>query len=154
VRWVSRGSSLSSCSPTPSFSHARTAIQAVVTVDLEPAHLVGTGGAIGAVLRYWVGQRISQGSSGRFPLATFAVNVVGSFVFGLAIFAGANESTLQLVGTGICGSFTTFSTFSVETVRLYERGERALAVGNAAATLACSLAAIGLAWVLVMSSSL
>ncbi|MFC6769530.1 fluoride efflux transporter CrcB, partial [Natrinema soli] len=127
----------------------------VVTVDLEPAHVVGTGGAIGAILRYWVGQRVSdRASSDRFPLATFAVNVVGSFVFGLAVFAGATESTLRLLGTGICGSFTTFSTFSVETVRLYERGDRALAVGNAAATLACSLAAIGLAWVLVTASPL
>ncbi|QLK24793.2 fluoride efflux transporter CrcB [Natrinema zhouii] len=134
---------------------AQTAVtHAAVTVEPAPAHLVGTGGAIGAVLRYWVGQRVSRVSSGRFPLATFAVNVVGSFAFGLAVFTGASESTLQLVGTGICGSFTTFSAFSVETVRLYERGERVLAIGNAAATLACSLAAIGLAWVLVTASPL
>ncbi|SEQ88548.1 fluoride efflux transporter CrcB [Natrinema salaciae] len=124
-------------------------LAAVVTVDPEPAHVVGTGGAIGAVLRYWVSQRVARVSSERLPLATFAVNVVGSFVFGLAVFAGAGESTIELVGTGICGSFTTFSSFSVETVRLYERGDRALAVGNAGANLACSLAAIGLAWGLV-----
>ncbi|WP_254525457.1 fluoride efflux transporter CrcB [Natrinema caseinilyticum] len=122
----------------------------VLTLDPEPAHVVGTGGAIGAVFRHWVGRRVSSRvSSARFPLSTLVVNVVGSFVFGLAVFAGAGESLLQLVGTGICGSFTTFSSFSVETVRLYERGDRALAVGNATANLACSLAAIGLALGLV-----
>lgn len=123
---------------------------ALVAIDPEPAHVVGTGGAIGAILRYLVSEWVSgRASSDRLPLPTFAVNVVGSFVFGLAVFAGAGESTLSLVGTGICGSFTTFSSFSVETLQLYERGDRALAVGNAAANLACSLAAIGLAWALV-----
>ncbi|WP_226005085.1 fluoride efflux transporter CrcB [Natrinema salinisoli] len=127
--------------------------RAAVTVDPEPAHVVGTGGAIGAILRYWVSQRLSRRTvSDRFPLGTVAVNVVGSFVFGLAVFAGAGESTIQLVGTGICGSFTTFSSFSVETLRLYERGDRALAVANAAINLAGSLAAIGLAWGLVTVS--
>ncbi|QCS44005.1 fluoride efflux transporter CrcB [Natrinema versiforme] len=125
-------------------------VGALVAIDPEPAHVVGTGGAIGAVLRYWVSQWLSaRASSDRLPLPTFAVNVLGSFVFGLAVFAGANESTLSLVGTGICGSFTTFSSFSVETLQLYERGDRALAVGNAAANLAGSLAAIGVAWALV-----
>ncbi|WP_408960087.1 fluoride efflux transporter CrcB [Natrinema sp. 74] len=124
----------------------------IVAVDPAPAHVVGTGGAIGAVCRHWVGRQVSSRvSSSRFPLATFAVNVVGSFALGLLVFAGVNESTLRLVGTGICGSFTTFSSFSVETVRLYERGDRALAVGNAAANLLCSLAAIGLAWGLVVT---
>jgi CrcB protein len=127
--------------------------RAVATVDPEPAHVVGTGGAIGAILRYWVSERLARrAASDRVPLATVAVNVVGSFVFGLAVFAGAGESTIQLVGTGICGSFTTFSSFSVETLRLYERGDRALAVGNAATNLAGSLAAIGLAWGLVAVS--
>ncbi len=127
----------------------------VVTFEPEPAHVVGTGGAIGAVCRHLVGRQVSRRvASSRLPLATFVVNVVGSFALGLLVFAGASESTLRLVGTGICGSFTTFSSFSVETVRLYERGDRALAIGNAAANLACSLAAIGLAWGLVVATPL
>ncbi|AEH36374.1 fluoride efflux transporter FluC [Halopiger xanaduensis] len=110
--------------------------------DPEPAHVVGTGGAIGAILRHQVSLRCS---SERFPWPTLAVNVLGSFVFALSIFAGAGDAALRLLGTGICGSFTTFSSFSVETVRLYERGDRRLAVANAAGNLVLSLAGIGLA---------
>ena len=123
-----------------------SALSDAVAFDPEPAHLVGTGGAIGAVLRHWVSLRIP---SERFPWATLAVNVVGSFVFALAIFAGAGESTLLLLGTGACGSFTTFSSFSLETVRLYERGDRLLAVANAVGNLALSVGGIGLAWTIV-----
>ncbi|ELY98410.1 fluoride efflux transporter FluC [Natrialba asiatica] len=119
---------------------------AAVTFDPEPAHVVGTGGAIGAVLRYGVYQRLS---SDRFPWPTLLVNVVGSFAFALAMFAGATESVLQLLGTGLCGAFTTFSSFSVETVQSYERGDRLLAVGNAGANLGLALAGIGLAWIVV-----
>ena len=124
-------------------------LSAAVTFDPDPAHVVGTGGAIGAALRHWVSLRVS---SGRFPWATLVVNVVGSFALGLAVFAGVGESALQLVGVGICGAFTTFSSFSVETVRLYERGDRLLALANAAGNLALSLAAIGIAWGLVALS--
>nr|WP_237076843.1 fluoride efflux transporter CrcB [Natrialba magadii] len=118
----------------------------LVTLDPEPAHIVGTGGAIGAMLRYAVYRQLS---SDRFPWPTLLVNVVGSFVFALATFAGASESVFQLVGIGICGAFTTFSSFSVETVQLYERGDKHLAVANAVVNLALSLAGIGLAWVVV-----
>lgn len=117
-----------------------------VAFDPEPAHVVGTGGAIGAVARHWVGLWLS---SDRFPWATLAVNVVGSFLLGLATFAGVSESTAFLVGVGICGAFTTFSSFSVETVHLYERGDRRLAVANAVGNLALSLGGIALAWAVV-----
>ena len=114
-----------------------------LTFDPEPAHLVGAGGALGALARHWVYTRLS---SDRFPAATLTVNVVGSFVFAWAIFSGASESTVQLVGIGACGAFTTFSTFSVETLQLWERGDRRLAVLNASANLVLSLVGIGLAW--------
>ncbi|ELY90267.1 CrcB protein [Natrialba hulunbeirensis JCM 10989] len=118
----------------------------LIAIDPEPAHIVGTGGAIGAMLRYAVYQQLS---SDRFPWPTLLVNVVGSFVFALATFAGASESVIQLVGIGICGAFTTFSSFSVETVQLYERGDKLLAAANAVVNLVLSLAGIGLAWVVV-----
>ncbi|WP_254864248.1 fluoride efflux transporter FluC [Halovivax gelatinilyticus] len=115
----------------------------VLSYDPQPAHLVGTGGAIGAVLRHWVYTHVS---GDRFPWPTLLVNVLGSFLFGLVVFAGASESAVQFVGLGICGAFTTFSTFSVETVGLVERGRWRVAVAHTVGNLACSLAAIGLAW--------
>jgi CrcB protein len=120
-------------------------------VSLEPAHLVGTGGAIGALLRYTVGQLVDGES---FPISTLTVNVVGSFVLGLVTFAGVNGSALLLIGTGACGSFTTFSSFSFETVRLWETGEKRRAVGNATVNLVGAGAAIGVAWVVASGAVL
>ncbi|ELY64157.1 fluoride efflux transporter CrcB [Natronococcus jeotgali] len=118
-------------------------------LEFEAAHLVGGGGAVGAILRYAVYERLSDD---RYPWPTLVVNVVGSFVLGAVTFAGMGESAIQLVGIGVCGSFTTFSSFSVETVQLYERGDRRLAVANAVGNLALSLAAIGLAWVVASAA--
>ena len=118
----------------------------IASYEPQPAHLVGTGGAIGAILRHWVYLSVA---GDRFPWPTLAVNTVGSFVFALVVFAGAAESVVQLVGIGICGAFTTFSTFSVETVQLWERGDRWVAVANAVGNLVLSLSAVGLAWLVV-----
>jgi CrcB protein len=115
----------------------------MVTVD--PAHVVGAGGALGAVLRYLVTRRVDLGG---VPAGTFLVNVVGSFVLAFVTFVGAESRLLLFVGTGACGSFTTFSSFSVETVRLWESGDPGRAVGNALGTLAGAVLAIGLAWLL------
>lgn len=115
-------------------------------IDVEPAHLVGIGGAVGALARHAVYLRLQRDLDDVFPIATLAVNVVGSFVLGLAAFAGLGESAMQFLGIGICGSFTTFSSFSVETVQLWERGERRLALFSAAGNLLLALSAIGLAW--------
>lgn len=127
-------------------SSSTLAVLSGLTLEPEPAHLVGTGGALGAIARHWVYRTITWED---LPAATLTVNVLGSFLFGLLVFAGVSESTLQLLGIGFCGSFTTFSSFSVETVQLWERGDRAVAVTNAAANLLVSLGAIGLAWLVV-----
>lgn len=112
---------------------------------VDPAHLVGLGGAVGALLRHLVGQAVDGGD---FPLGTVTVNVLGTFALGLVTFAGMDREVLLLVGVGACGSFTTFSSFSVDTVRLWERGERTTAVVNAVGTLLAAFAALGLAWLL------
>jgi len=114
----------------------------VIEGALGPTQLVGVGGALGAVARHLVYLRLD---GGRFPAATLAVNVLGSLAFGLLLFAEVGESATYLAGVGFCGAFTTFSTFSVETVGLWERGERRTAVLSAGANLALSLSAIGLA---------
>ncbi|MFB6079751.1 MAG: fluoride efflux transporter CrcB [Haloferacaceae archaeon] len=112
-------------------------------VALDPAHLVGTGGALGALLRTYVSRRVDVEE---FPAGTFAVNVIGSFALGFLTFLALDDRLLLLLGTGACGSFTTFSSFSFETVRLWETGERARAVTNAVGNLVGAGLALGLAW--------
>ncbi|XXM73135.1 fluoride efflux transporter CrcB [Lysinibacillus sphaericus] len=87
---------------------------------------VGLAGALGAMLRYWVGHAFFD-ESGLFPYATLTVNLIGSFV--LALFTTGIVRRFSLPGhlkmaiaTGFVGSFTTFSTLSVETVALFENG--------------------------------
>lgn len=102
--------------------------------------LVGTGGVLGALARYAVGTRLP----GRVR-ATLAVNVLGSFALGASVAGLADGAALlTLFGTGFCGAFTTFSSFAVETVQLYESGARREAVGNAAVNLVGALLAVGL----------
>jgi len=116
-----------------------------------PAHLVGAGGAVGALLRYYLILHVERDD---FPLGTLVVNVLGSFVLGLLTFAGVGGDVLLLVGTGACGSFTTFSSFSFETVRLWETGERTTATANAAGNLLGALTAVGLARLVVWALGL
>lgn len=112
---------------------------------MEPAHLVGTGGAIGAVLRYLVAQVLP---SDRFPFATLSVNVLGSFLLGVITFGGAGSDVLLFVGVGICGSFTTYSSFSVESIRLWETGSKLRAVIYAGGTFIACVLAVGVGWLL------
>ncbi|MFW6384231.1 MAG: fluoride efflux transporter FluC [Halodesulfurarchaeum sp.] len=112
---------------------------------IEP-YLVGFGGMIGAVLRFAVSSRFETGP---YPTVTVLVNVLGSFGLGLLTFLQVPEHLALLLGVGVCGSFTTFSSFSVSTVRLWESEAPIQAVGFAALNIAGALAAIGLAALLV-----
>ena len=113
---------------------------------MEAALLVGIGGSIGALLRYGVGELLG---STTFPYATLAVNAIGSFVLGLVIFGDLNSELFFLVGVGACGAFTTYSSFSVQTVRLWETGYRRYAVANAIGNFVLSLGGLLLASVVV-----
>jgi len=111
----------------------------------NPAYLVAVGGVIGALLRHVVSTALERES---FPAGTLAVNVVGSFVLGFLTAVDPGTDVLLLVGTGACGSFTTFSSFSVDVVRLWEADERVTAGGYALANIVGALVAIGIARVL------
>ncbi len=84
--------------------------------------LVAIGGAIGAVLRFSVGQVVD---SSQFPWATFAVNVIGSFLLALISFSytGLSLETRLFLFTGLFGAFTTMSTFSLETTQMLFDGK-------------------------------
>ncbi|MFC3477385.1 fluoride efflux transporter CrcB [Halobacterium litoreum] len=112
---------------------------------LPPAHLVGTGGALGAVLRYAVEQYVTVEG---YPASTLTVNVLGTFVLAALTFANAGNDAMLLFGTGVCGSFTTFSSFSVDVVGLVENERYAVAAGHALGNLAGAAAGVGLAWLL------
>jgi CrcB protein len=107
--------------------------------------LVIIGASVGAPLRYLTDRSVQTRHDSVFPWGTFAVNVVGCAILGTlagATTAGAASSHLQLLlGTGLCGALTTYSTFSYETLRLAEDGARFYAVANVVGSLAAGLGA-------------
>ncbi|MBB3351886.1 MULTISPECIES: fluoride efflux transporter CrcB [Rhizobium] len=111
------------------------------------ALLVALGGAIGSVLRYYVGQWALKLMGPAFPWGTLAVNVVGCFVIGVFAelvarkFNASMELRLLLI-TGFLGGFTTFSAFSLDAISLFERGEAVAGGLYIAASVGLSMAAV------------
>jgi CrcB protein len=107
--------------------------------------LVILGGMVGAPLRYLTDRAVQSRHDTVFPWGTFTVNVVGCLILGTltgAAVAGAASSHLQLLlGTGLCGALTTYSTFSYETLRLTEGGARLYAAANVIASVTVGLGA-------------
>ena len=104
--------------------------------------LVGLGGAVGAMLRYGISLiPFRQG----FPVATLLTNLLGAFVIGLlAAWAGSlSPKATLLLKTGVCGGFTTFSTFSLEAVTLFSTGR--ILAGGAYVVLSVGLCLLGVA---------
>ena len=114
----------------------------------HPCVLLLIGGGVGANLRYWLGIAFqSRGWTADFPWHTFAINVVGSLVLGfLTVACKDRPAALLLLGTGVCGGFTTFSTFSIETVNLLEKERYIAACAYALGSVLAALigAAVGL----------
>jgi len=105
-------------------------------------------GGLGAVLRFRIDGAIGSRVKSDFPYGTFAINVSGSFALGLLWGAGVSDTALFVLGTGLLGSYTTFSTWMFETERLGEEGEVAVGVANLVVSLATGLAASAVGWAL------
>jgi len=106
---------------------------------------VGLGAAVGAPLRYLTDRAVQSRHDTVFPWGTITVNVVACLMLGVvtgAVTVGAAPEALQpLIGTGLCGALSTYSTLSYESLRLAEQGLRFLAAANVAASVLAGLGA-------------
>jgi CrcB protein len=106
--------------------------------------LVAALGAAGALARFFVDGIISSRAGRDFPLGTLVVNLTGAILFGLVVGLGFSGDRLTLAGPAAIGSYTTFSTWMLETQRLVEEGEVTSAAGNVLLSVFLGLGAAAL----------
>jgi fluoride exporter len=118
---------------------------------------VALGGALGSVGRFWLNGIVSSRFGETFPWGTMLINVSGSFIIGvigaLVVPEGRMDSSSRAFATqflmiGICGGFTTFSSFSLQTLNLFRDREWLYAGGNVILSVVLCLAAVWLGWML------
>ncbi|MDG1693367.1 MAG: fluoride efflux transporter CrcB [Porticoccaceae bacterium] len=108
---------------------------------------VALGGAVGAVCRYWVSVSLLPVSGYKFPFATLSVNVIGSLFMGILYVlivekGGLPDQARNILMVGFLGAFTTFSTFSLDAISLWQNGGQLMALIYVFATVALCLIAI------------
>jgi CrcB protein len=123
--------------------------EAMASFDRRELGAIFLGGAVGALLRVWLGEEFTGAVAG-WPWVTFSINVTGSFALGY--FATRLQERLPqstyrrpLLGTGFCGAYTTFSTMQVEILKMIEHDRYGLAAGYAAASITAGYLAIWVA---------
>ena len=118
---------------------------------------IAIGGALGSVSRYWFSGVVATRYGETFPWGTLAVNVTGSFVIGLIGALVSAEGRLdspsrtfatQFLMMGVCGGYTTFSSFSLQTLNLLRDREWLYAGGNVLLSVVLCLIAVWLGWLL------
>ena len=113
------------------------------------AFVVGIGGFCGAVLRYLIGLLPINSGHG-FPVKTFAINLAGCFLIGIVAALAAKNSSVSpkmilFLKVGLCGGFTTFSSFALETTGLLEKGQIWIALLYAVGSVVAGVGAVYLA---------
>jgi CrcB protein len=111
--------------------------------------MVGIGGGIGSVLRFWVSSYMGERIGGRFPYGTFTVNITGSFLIGFIVTLLASKADWDpnwryLIPIGFIGGYTTFSAFEFETLRSMQDGKMLIASLNVILSVAVGFAAVWL----------
>ena len=118
---------------------------------------IGLGGAIGSMARYGLGGLVSQKFGETFPFGTLVVNIAGSFIIGFLGALASSEGRLdpqsrvfvtRFLMVGVCGGFTTFSSFSLQTLNLLNDREWLYAGGNILLSVALCLVAVWLGFML------
>ena len=112
---------------------------------------IALGGALGGALRYWIGGLVDQRHEGRLPWGTLIVNISGALVAGLLAAAFERAGLLDSPAAaallvGVCGSYTTVSSFSLQTLSLARSGQCAQAAGYVAGSAAGCLLAIAVGY--------
>lgn len=115
--------------------------------------MIGLGGALGAVARYALSTWIYQRYFYTFPWGTFVVNILGCFLLGIVYVLGVEKlmispNTRLFISVGFIGAFTTFSTFSLETLNILKNGEIKIALFNSFGSLVLGLFAVWLGMIL------
>ena len=105
---------------------------------------VGLAGGCGAVARALLTHAVNVRAGRAFPYGTLAVNLSGAVVLGVIAGSGLSGDALRIVGIGLIGAYTTFSTWMLETHHAYALGHRGRAVANIAVSLAAGLLAVWL----------
>jgi CrcB protein len=114
---------------------------------------IGAGSFLGGILRYFFSQSMQTRMPYTFPVGTLGVNIIGCLFIGL-LFGLSERSTLGqewriFLATGLCGGFTTFSAFSVETFALMRDGQYSIALGYVSASIVLGLIATFLGFTLI-----
>lgn len=114
---------------------------------MAQAIAIGAAGAAGVLARYFMIAGIARALGHGFPYGTVLINLLGSFLIGVVYVLGFERSALDEITrvalmTGLLGGFTTYSSFALETARLFELGQWSLAAANVTASLALGLAAV------------
>ncbi len=121
----------------------------MLSLSFPQVFVIMLGGSLGALMRFIVSSSITEKLGSHFPYGTLTVNVLGSFMMGfLAMFLvekmGLNPLLRLGVFVGFLGAFTTFSTFSMETLNLFEQGESLQALMNIFINVLLSVLAVWL----------
>lgn len=113
------------------------------------------GGALGSGARFWASGLVAERYGAFFPLGTLFVNVTGSFLIGIVAAVTDPGGPLlvsprlrQFIMIGVCGGYTTFSSFSLQTLELAQAGDWLRAGANSVLSLVCCLVAVWLGWFL------
>jgi CrcB protein len=116
---------------------------------------VAIGGAMGSVARFWLAGAMTALTGPRFPWGTLLINVLGSFAIGLVAGitltperVGMHPDIRIFLMTGVCGGFTTFSAFSLQTLELMQAGDLGPAFGYAIGSVVVCVAATYCGWLL------